>query len=192
MEVPSTYGMVWHRSKMSFELFQFNRPVSRAYNMIKDKKCVPLDPKAEYYLYSCGLPIYTDNKEKLYSRHNSGVGDFYVTCVMSDKGFCLRTRSHINNHKFGKLRDTKFIQGECYEYYPGSYFNDLDERMVNMDLCNYKDPYLLFEPLFQGGFVFGQHPTPEKVQYILNTVGEKERVVFMNAFDQKVKKKTFV
>jgi len=117
---------------------------------------------------------------------------FFVSTTPVSKGFCLRTRSHVLDIKHGKNGDLKFIEGETYEYYPNKYFNPNYEKMITCDMANYKDPYMLYNPQYQGGYVFGFHPKPERVRYALNSVGEKERLLFVNGYSQKVKKKDLV
>jgi len=180
-EVLGTYGMVWTRDVTFYQpLLQFNKPIASCFGMIKNKKNVPVDPKAEYYLLSCGLPVYQNLNHQVLTRMPLLDGDYTVTAQGNEALFCLKTRSNVFDVKYGKHGDLKKI-GEDISTFNGPCYscNDENERIDLYDPVSYSDPYILRDPQMINGIYFGFHPKPEIVRYMLDTNGHRSRLVFM-------------
>jgi len=186
-EVPGTGGRVWSRGDIFDRRPHFikNFDLSTSYPMIRLKKNVPLDFKAEYYLRSVKLPIYYTDDVRVLSSNSVKIDRneaFFVTLKKFPNAFCLKMRSNISDNVVGKKGDLKCIDGIFFIYH-GPFTFVGDDYIKKVELCDYSDPYLLRDFFISDGFIVGAHPFPSKVRYVYDTtLRRRDRLIYVSEF----------
>jgi len=184
--------------------------VAHSASMLIDRKVVPLNSKAESYLYDAGIPIYTDgsvvtctdsillepNEDCLYieTSDSNAYKQIEVEEIFNnnpDDIIAKRKRNVVNiitrNYPFrtriGKLGAIKFISGRQFVVDSNDISVHCEEGLFKLSVDLYSSSLELKNWKFVDGFYVGSSVNMQRVRFLIQD-GVKIYLIFLHSFKE--------